>query len=124
MIVSANPCQIQVVAHVPQALQKSLTPLDWLEEVMAWYGGDVVQTGPEICVGLVDNLNGWGLGYEINLRHHSTDILQRLGLMAQADHVHHHDDEVFGDDHLPGMSEERKKSIFQARKSLRVSLLG
>lgn len=119
MVVSANPCQIRVVAHVPKALQESLAPEAWLEEVMAWYGGDVVQTGPEICVGLVDNLNGWGLGYEINLRHHSTDILQRLGLMAQADHAHHHDDEVFGDDHLPGMSAERKKSIFQARKSLR-----
>jgi len=116
MIVSANPNQIQVIAYVPKALQDKLKPADWLEEVMAWYGGDVKATGDEICVGTVDHLSGYGMGYEILVRHHSTDILQRLNLMAQADHVHNEDDEIFGDDHLPGMSEERKRTINLARK--------
>merc|ERR1712187_921958 len=119
MIVSANPCQIQVAAYVPKALQNKLTPNDWLHEVMTWYDGTInfrCSSG-EMCVGTIDDLQGYGMGYEPLVRHHSTDILQRLGLMASSEHIHHHDDEIFGDDDLPGMSEKRKTTIRQARKS-------
>jgi len=116
MIISANPCQIQVAAYVPKELQTSLGPLEWLQHVMDWYGGEVVQTGEELCFGTIDDLKGYGVGYEILCRHHATDILQSKGLMAQDSH--HHEDEVFGDDHFPGMSEQRKKSICEKRKSM------
>lgn len=116
MITTSNNDQVAVAAFVPKELQSSLKPLDWLQEVMDWYGGEVTQQGEELCLGVVKDLSGNAAGYEILIRHNSTDILQRHKLMAQD--AHHHDDEIFGDEDMPGISEERRKSIFAARKSV------
>merc|ERR1719454_1584178 len=58
MIVSASPYQIQVAAYVPKELQGKLAPLEWLEAIMDWYGGEVVQTGEDLCYGTIDDLKG------------------------------------------------------------------
>jgi len=121
MIVSASANQVAVAAYVPTALQELLKPSDWLTEVLEWYGGELVDQGDEFCAGIIKDIGGNGAGYEILARHHSTDILQKHKLMAQSDHAHDGDTETFGDDDLPGISEDRKKSIFAARKSLAAS---
>jgi len=118
IVVSAHKDFIAVVAYVPEALQESLTPKDWLEEVMDWYGGEVVTSSEETCGGIIEQVGGNGMGYEVLIRHHCTGVLQRLKLMAQSDHVHDGEDEVFGDDELRGMGEDRKKSIMEKRKSI------
>jgi len=119
IVVSAHKDFIAVVAYVPEALQKSLTPKDWLEDVMHWYGGEVVSSSEETCGGVIEQLGGNGMGYEVLIRHHCTGVLQKLKLMAQSDHAHDGEDEVFGDDELRGMDEDRKKSIMEKRKSMR-----
>jgi len=122
MTFAANMEQVVCVAYVPKDLHDKLKPLPWIQEVMDWYGGEVVDKGEEQCTGIISHLGGNGMGYEILARHKGTDILQRHKLMAED--AHHHDDEIFGDDDLPGLSEEKKKSIFAKRGTIRASIVG
>jgi len=119
MIFSCNYEQVAAVAYVPVEIQDRLIASAWIEEVMDWFGGEVKSSTPGQAAGVAE---GEGAFMLQPLKQKATEILVRLQLMAE-DHAHDGDDGVFGDEDLPGIPADRRKTILAKRRSMRASIV-
>jgi len=107
-----------VVAHVPPNLQEVLPASLWTQEVLDWFGGEVIELGDSQSVGVV---SGDGTLFIKAMKQKATEILVRAQLMS-AENAH--DGEAqFGDHDLPGMPEERRRTILEKRMSMRQTIM-
>jgi len=120
-ICSASANQVATVAHVPADLQEKLHFTEWMREVMDWYGGNIVQTSDAFCVGVISGCDN-GPKLLDYVKHKATDVLQRKALMP-ADHYHDGDDELWGDDNHPGLSEQQMQVVFRKRMTILDNIL-
>jgi len=116
----ANARQVVAIAYVPKELQDKLSPQEWMQEVTDWYGGEIVQQTDGLCVGVFSGFDGPKLLGDVKYK--ATDILQRKRLMAD-DHAHD-DEEHYGDDDHPGVSDEQWEAIRRKRSQMLSEILG
>lgn len=118
MIFSCNNEQCAVVTYVPPNLQEVLPASVWHQEVLDWFGGEVIEQSAGQSVGVVP---GDGTLFIKAMKQKATEILVRAQLMS-AENAHDGEAE-FGDHDLPGMPEERRRTILEKRMSMRQTIM-
>eukprot|EP00929_Paragymnodinium_shiwhaense_P060953 TRINITY_DN3042_c0_g2_i2.p1 TRINITY_DN3042_c0_g2~~TRINITY_DN3042_c0_g2_i2.p1 ORF type:complete len:517 (+),score=224.74 TRINITY_DN3042_c0_g2_i2:78-1628(+) len=104
MIFSAGVDQLAVVAYVPPEKQDALSGKEWLESVLALFGGKVLTDSKEMCTGVVMTNNDKGI-FPLKIREpmilESNNYLRKKGLFPDNDDDS--EEMVFGDDDFPSM---------------------
>jgi hypothetical protein len=105
MIFSAGVDQLAVVAYVPEEKQADLVCKEWLEAVLALFGGSVKSVAKDVCSGVVLTDGNKGI-FPLKIREsmilEANNFLRKLGLFPE-DKDSDDDDPVFGDDDFPSM---------------------
>jgi len=101
-IFSAGVDQLAIVTYVPEAEQKNLDCKEWLQAVLANFGGEIVSADKGMCTGRVladGNKNVFPLKIREPMILEANNFLRKKGLFPEDDSD---DDEmVFGDDDFP-----------------------
>lgn len=101
-IFSAGTEQLAVVSYVPKEEQGNLNCKEWLQAVLANFGGELISEAPDVCVGRVKADGNKGV-FPLKIREpmilEANNFLRKKGLFPEDDSD---DDEmVFGDDDFP-----------------------
>merc|ERR1711957_687026 len=102
MIFSAGTEQLAVVAYVPKEKQGELSCKEWLESVLANFGGKVADVKDDLCQGYVKadgNNNVFPLKIREPMILEANNFLRKKGLFPEDNSDD--DDMVFGDDDFP-----------------------
>merc|ERR1712070_557287 len=101
-IFSAGVDQLAVVSYVPEAEQSNRNCKEWLEAILANFGGEITSASKELCTGRVKADGNKGI-FPLKIREpmilEANNFLRKKGLFPDDDDD---DDEmVFGDDDFP-----------------------
>jgi len=106
MVFSAGVEQLAIVAYLPEAKQSEMVCEEWLQKVVALYGGGkVLSAAKDYCVGIIptnSDKNVFPLKIRESLILEANNFLRKKGLFPE-DNSDDDDDMVFGDDDFPSM---------------------
>lgn len=103
MIFSAGTERLAIAAYVPEEKQSELSCEEWLQAVLALYGGEVVSSAKDVCIGFVKADADKGI-FPLKIREtlivEANNFLRKRKLFPEDD-GNDDDDYVFGDDDFP-----------------------
>jgi len=101
-IFSAGVDQLAIVSYVPKEEQGNLNCKEWMQAILANFGGELVSEAADICTGRVladGNKNVFPLKIREPMLFEANNFLRKKGLFPEDNSDD--DDMVFGDDDFP-----------------------